>query len=392
MKSLLFSITILLLITSIRGFSDNKLLIFEDFYVLESEIYNSSDIIIKSINNDNFLINATPTLLDSSYSYILTNLSKNKKKAVNINTNHQYMEIFDFTIDDKKLYLLTFQYVFVYDLETDKLEKKVSHLYFHNNVKIVGTSLYAFSCLKHGYNILTDCKCQIFKHNLLTSFNELINTDFKEPYGSNFLYFTPRNIIDINSRHEILLSDIISYNIRIYDRYFNTIDSIVSKSKDWILDENDKIFFDTLKTNHYNSRNEMNAVRKYTEKLNLVHFASFVSDTNVLVVYSKPGSRYRYKFFIDYWHKSTKDGWLLKSTEELHRYKKSDVLSFKSFAKHPISISEDKVFFEGNIPFTKEMMLSNYIGEDLNKFNKDLEEHYIDNPLVKSIIIFKLVN
>ena len=232
-------------------------------------------------------------------------------------------------------------------------------------------------------------KYDLNTHNLLNF--KIINP---EPKGAGYLNFSPRNNMDCSGKY-FIISDVIEYNLYLYDTDWKLIDMINPKHKEWIIDKD----FPDIKTiaTAYKSGTSISLLEPFTYKTSLTHNVFFQNDSTIIVSWSVPNGsndrHNRYTFYFDKYAIRNNKLVLLDTYEEAKVDKNSSIsflLSGANAIKYPRNyfMNYNYMFtISGDIPFS---IFSNEIKQmSLKDYYKKLDDYYISNDGKKSILIYR---
>jgi len=216
-----------------------------------------------------------------------------------------------------------------------------------------------------------------------------------EIYGVELGTYSPKNMIEINEEF-IIISDILKYNIKIFNHDFKLLSTIKYKNKDWVNLDN-KIRDRLLKTGQYFYN--QNSVKKAFVPLDSICinnsriYKIYLLNKNKLLVYWKKPNLKNFKpkdLFVELWEINLDGTYkLLKETESVKKQISLDGRQFSTLdfqIPYSFYAKDDLIIFPQSIPLD----IKDFIGEDEAIINKKIENYYINNEIKYSLFIYKI--
>ncbi|GAB1372266.1 hypothetical protein MASR1M45_23280 [Candidatus Kapaibacterium sp.] len=287
----------------------------DDIYLYETIISKDCKIFLKNLNDQNkeYVLELDPEFskFKTCNKILISNIQSIKDTLLFVTSDKVLKYYFD-TVGDK------FDLIEVINLE-EIFKKPI--LYYGTKIFLEYPYLYGWNDLynsKNSSNNLYYYKVDLNNLNI----REFIELDL--PKGFYWTLFQPRNIIDFTNG-KFLYTNVTEYEIYIHNFSKGIIDTIKRDLPDWRSNT-----FSNTKFSGIHPVQIAETLQKESETNCLIHRASFVNDSTILVCYSgieneKKGGQL-YSFYYDIWKyydnkwyikNEHKDKFLLNSNKEL---------------------------------------------------------------------------
>jgi hypothetical protein len=250
----------------------------ENYFLLPEEINNNYNLIIKYSDNFVYLFKRIQRAIKKSEKLSIYKINKDITSLLTFTLPYNDEWIHDFCLANKHLYILTTNQIVIYYIGND-------NLIYEKDIKL---GINRYDEIKIENNIITllrscySCDfCGIRTFVCDTNGNQISNHDFKVPKGFQLDYYAPNKRFDY-CNNKYIVSDILDYNILIYNNKYEKIAHLQRSLKLFEENKNIEHIFDTNSYNVWVNQSKYNDSMRFFSRL---EFAEFCDDSTIFVSY-----------------------------------------------------------------------------------------------------------